>query len=487
MPTSHWAVRVGRGAAFSVVAEVLARAANTVFFILLAWYIGEAEAGRYSLGFVFSALLLPFALGGFDQLLIREAARDRALAPRLLGNLLIIRAAGLLLCYLGLLAWLAFDRGYDPHTRLVVAILAATCVPEGLIDLYQGYLFAFERAGYITLIGAVTGAFKLVVGLVALALGSGAVGAGSVVLATSLTSLALHAWVVTRRIASPSWGFDRQLWRRYRKPAIVFCLIAICMTLEGVQDTLLLSRLYGPIAVGSYAAAANLISILNILPQGLRQAILPVMTQFYMQSRDYALRLVGQSLRLVLVLTLLIGLSATLVGDYVLRLLYHGRFVGAAPVLITLVWAFALATCAIPNARLIVAAGRQNIYVPVHVVSMLLNLGLNLILQPRLGAQGAAWARLASAALVCLFGIIYVQVRIQRWPIGGVVRGPLAAVVAALIGAAALKSLELPPLVLLGAGWLIYGAGLWSMRVVNLEDLRRIRQFVRRRVAIELR
>jgi O-antigen/teichoic acid export membrane protein len=480
MPTSHWAVRVGRSAAFSVVAEVLARAANTIFFILLAWYIGEAEAGRYSLGFVFSALLLPFALGGFDQLLIREAARDHALAPRLLGNLLIVRAVGLVLCYLGLLAWLAVDRGYDPQTRLVVAILAATCIPEGLIDLYQGYLFAFERAGYITLIGAATGGLKLVAGLSALALGTGAVGAGSVVLATSLASLVLHGWVVSRRIGQPSWQIDWHLWRRYRNPAIVFCLIAISMTLEGVQDTLLLSRLYGPVAVGIYAAATNLISILNILPQGLRQAILPVMSQFYMQGRDHALRLMGQSLRLVLALVLLIGLSATLLSDYGLQLLYQGRFAAAAPVLITLTWAFVFTCCAIPNARLIVAAGHQNVFVPVHVVSMLVNLGLNLALQPRFGAQGAAWARLASSALVCLFGIIYVQLRIQRWPIGGLVRGPLAAVVAALICAAALQAAQVSPLVVLGLAWLIYGAGLWSMRVFNLDDLRRLRQFMRR-------
>jgi O-antigen/teichoic acid export membrane protein len=486
MPTSHWAARVGRSAAFSIVAEVLARAANTIFFILLAWYIGEAEAGRYSLGFVFSALLLPFALGGFDQLLIREAARDHVLAPRLLGNLLIVRAAGLVLCYLGLVVWLAVDRGYDPQTRLVVAILAATCIPEGLIDLYQGYLFAFERAGYITLIGAATGALKLIAGLIALALGSGAVGAGSVVLVTSLASLVLHGWAVSRRIGPPSWRLDRQLWRRYQTPAIVFCLIAICMTLEGVQDTLLLSRLYGPAAVGIYAAAANLISILNILPQGLRQAILPVMAQLYTQSHDLALRLVGQSLRLVVVLTLLIGLSATLVGDYGLQLLYNGRFVGAAPVLITLIWAFVFATCAIPNARLIVVAGRQNVFVPVHVVSMLLNLGLNLALQPQLGAQGAAWARLASSALVCLFGMIYVQLRIQRWPIASQVRGPLAAVAAALICAAALQVFQLPPLVLLGVSWVVYGTGLLSLRVFNLEDLRRLREFVRRRAAVDL-
>ncbi|MFL5807778.1 MAG: flippase [Roseiflexaceae bacterium] len=486
MLTSHWAVRVGRSTAFSIAAEVLARAANTVFFILLARYIGEAEAGRYSLGFVFSALLLPFALGGFDQLLIRESARDHALAPRLLGNLLIVRAAGLLLCYLGLLGWLVVDRGYDAQTRLVVAILAATCVPEGLIDLYQGYLFAFERAGYITLIGAVTGGLKLAAGLIALALGSGAVGAAIVVLITSIASLILHGAVVAQRIGAPRWKLEWSLLLRYLGPAASFCLIAIFMTLDGLQDTLLLSRNYGPITVGVYAAATNMLSILSILPQGLRQAILPVMTKMYMQGPDSAVRLVGQSLRIVLVVALLIALSATLMSEYVLNLLYHGRFAAATPVLIILVWAFVFTCCAIPSARLIVVVGRQSVFLPATFISMLLNLGLNLFLQPRIGVQGAALARLASAVLLCLFGMVYVQRHIQHWPIGSVVRGPLAAVAAALLCAVALQMAQAPILAVLGVCWLVYGAGLWGLRVFNHEDLGRLRQFVRRRAAVDI-
>ncbi len=483
---SHWAIRVTRGAGFSVVAEILARAANTIFFILLTWYSSEADPGRYALGFVFSLLLLPFAFGGFEQLLMREAARDRSLAPRLLGNLLLGRAVGAVLCYIGLLTWLSFDQSYDAQTILVIALLAATCVPESLINLYQSYLFAFERVEYITLIGAITGILKLMVGLVVLMQGHGASGAAMVVLAASITSLVLHATIVSWRIGPPCWRLDRELWRIYFRPASVFFVIAIATTVEGTQDSLLLSRLYGPAIVGVYAAATGLISILNILPQGFRQAVLPVLTDVYTNARDKTIPIVAQSLNLILTLTLLISLTLTLAIDDILSILYHGRFATAGPVFVTLVWAFVLMCCAIPNARLIVVAGKQDVYVPIHIISMLLNLGLNLWLQPWLNVQGAALARLASASLICGFGIIYVQMRIQRWPVVHIIVRPLAAAGTALIIMISLRMLHVPLWLTLPVGWGIYGGMIWQLRVFSAENVRWMHQLMRRRVVTDV-
>lgn len=475
---THWASRVARSTAFSVAAEVLARGANTIFFILLTWYVSEADAGRYNLGFAFALLLVPFALGGFDQLLIREAACNRELAPRLLGMLLIARGLGATLCYTGLLLWLAVN-GYDPQTNVVVAVLAATCIPESMINLYQGYLFVFERVNYITLIGMVSGALKLAAGLTILAFGGTALGAAVTVLAASLLSLTLYGWVVATRCVPPHWRLDLNLLRTYFRPALTFYLLAVFMMLEGVQDTLLLSRTHGPQAVAAYGAATNIIVALNILPHSFRQAVLPIMARLYTNARDQVIHIVAHSLRLLLTGTLLISLSLTIMIEPILSTLYRGHYANAASVFVTLVCAFVFSSCAIPNARLIIVSGQQGIFVPLHLVSMLLNLALNLVLQPYFGAQGAAFSRLASAGLVCLFVTVYVQWRVQRWPILSVVQGPIVACAVAFSIMVVLQHLHVAlPVVLVGS-WLTYGLGLWALRVLNTQDMRQLVRFFR--------
>lgn len=480
---NHWALRVARSTSLSATAEILARAANTVFFIILTWFVSEAAAGRYSLGFIFSTLLLPLAFAGVEQLLNREAARDPTQAPRLLGNLLLARAVGSLLCYLLLLTWLVLDRGYDPQAAIVIAIIAATIVPESLINLYQSYLFAFERVIYITLVGALTGGLKLVLGVVVLALGGGATGAASVVLATSMLTFLAYAAIIARRIGPPRWHPDWRIWRQSLRPAGSFFVIALLLTLEHVLGPLLLSRLHGMVAVGVYSAAANLINLLRILPTSFRQAILPLMAQAATTSRHEALRMMAQSLRLLLTATLFLTINLSLLAPPLLTLLYKGRFVEATPVFITLVWAFLFTTCAIPHGRMIVVVNHQGRFIPFHLMSLVLNLALVLVLLPLLGVYGVALATLASSCFIFVAGVVYVQRHVKRWPVGLLLRGPLTAGALMLVGVWALQLAHLPLALALPGGWLIYGAALWGLRVFSLEDVRLLQRLIRRRAA----
>lgn len=483
---NHWAFRVARSTVFSATAEILARAANTIFFILLTWFVSEAAAGRYSLGFVYSTLLLPLAFAGFEQLLTREAARNHEQAPGLLGNLLIARAAVSLLCYVGLLIWLALNPAYDQQTRVVVAIIAAVIVPESLINLYQGYLFAFERVGYIPLIGAITGICKLLSGMAVLAMGVGAVGAASVVLTTSILSFLIYSGIIARRLSPPCWRPDWHIWAQSFFPASSFFVIAVLLTLENMIGPLLLSFSYGPVAVGSYTAAATLINLLNILPISFRKAVLPLMSQAYTTTRKQAVRIMAQSLRLLLATTLFIAITASLLASPVLTLLYRGEFADATPVFIMLVWAFVFTTCSIPHGRMIVVANHQGRFILFHVASLLINLGLVLLLMPTMAVQAVALATLVSSAFIFVAGILYVLRYIERWPVDTVLRGPLIAGALMLAVAWTLHMLHVPLILAILPGWCVYGVVLWALRVFSVDDMRLLRQFIRRQQATVL-
>ncbi len=480
---NHWALRVARNTVFSAVAEILARAANTVFFILLTWFASESAAGSYSLGFIYSTLLLPLAFAGFEQLMTREGARNREQAPALLGNLLLARAASSILCYLALITWLALDEGYDPQTAVVITIIAATIVPESLINLYQGYLFAFERVGYIPLIGAVTGVVKLVLGTVVLASGLDAIGAASVVLIISILSFLIYSAVIARYIAPPRWKPDWQVWTTFFWSASSFFIIAILLTLESVIGPLLLSRVHGTVAVGVYAAATSLINLLQILPISFRQAVLPLMSHAYTHAREQATRIMAQSLRLLLTTTVFIAITASLLAAPALNLLYGGKFADATPVFITLVWTFLFATCSIPHGRMIVVANHQGRFILFHLLSLALNFTLVLLLMPTMVVLGVALATLASSSFIFFAGLIYVQAYIERWPVGSVLWRPLVAGILMLSVAWLLHVLRLPLVVTLVSSWGVYAVAIWGLRVFSADDVRLLQQVFRRRQA----
>jgi O-antigen/teichoic acid export membrane protein len=313
-----------------------------------------------------------------------------------------------------------------------------------------------------------------------LALGMGAIGAASVVLITSILSFLISSAVIARRIGPPRWRPDRHIWARTFLPASSFFVIAILLTLENMLGPLLLSRAYGPVAVGTYTAAATLINLLQILPISFRKAVLPLMAQAYATRRAQAVRIMGQSLRLLLATTLFLAITASLLAAPVLQVLYRGEFAGASSVFILLVWAFVFTACAIPHGRMIVVANHQGRFILFHVLSLLINLGLVLWWMPTMGAQGVALATLLSSAFLFFAGMVYVVQSIERWPVETVLRGPLIAGALMLAVVLGLQELHVPLLLAMLPGWCLYGLVLWELRVFSMDDMRLLRQFIRR-------
>lgn len=469
----HWGLRAVRGTALAVLAEVSARAANTIFFIMLTWSLGETEASTYTLGFTFSTFLIQFAFGGLDQLLNREVARDRAQSALLLGNFLLARLLSSLLCYAALIAWLfgPFST-YAWQINQVVLVLGATLITDNLTNLCQAYLIAYERVGQITLLSAVTGVVKLTLGALILSLGGGALAAAWVVLATSLVTITLYLCYIGTRIEWPRVSLDRSFWFVQARSELPLLLIAIMSTVEGSLDALLLTRSGNPLGLGVFAAATLILNSLLIIPQTYRQIILPILMASYTTVRERAYTIYVQSGRGLLILTLPICASITLVADQAMPMLYHNEFMSAVGVMQILAWSFVFTCMAVPNGRLMLVAGRQSASVPIQLCSMIINVALNFFLQPALGAQGAALARVASTLAVYILSLIYIQRRIYRWNVWPVVVGPLAATLCLALATIGLRWLGVHWLLALVIGWLIYGIALVAFRGISPTELR---------------
>jgi len=468
----HWALRATRATGFAIIAELFARSANTIFFILLTWFLGAEEASIYALGFVYSSFLIFLSLGGLEQLLSREVARDKTQGAMILGNFLFARAISSILCYAGLALWIIGPAGYEPHVSRAILIIGATLIPESLTTLFQSYLIAHDRVGYIAFLGAITGGLKLGLGAMLLILGGDASVAAWVVLAVSIASTVLYAGLVGVCFEWPTLSFERSFWITQLRAEYPLFLVAIMITIEGSLDTLLLARSGNIMAVGVYAAAANVLNVLLLMPQAYRQIILPIMAEWYgvMQERAYHIYL--QSQRFLLILALPIGLSVALVSDQVLPLLYRNQHMGAIPVLQAMVWSFVFTTLLLPNGRLMLVTGHQNATAPIQFYGTLVNVGLNLLCQPLLGALGAALARVVSSGLTFMLCLRYVQRYIYSWNIWPVFRGPLGAGLSLFIITIGLRWLGVFWVLALSGGWIAYGFTLFILRAISITELR---------------
>jgi O-antigen/teichoic acid export membrane protein len=467
----HWALRAARGTALGILAEIAARGANAICFVFLARRL-ESDAGAYTLGFTYALVLIQLSLGGLEQLINREVARKQYPSAIILGNFLLARLASSLLCYGALVLWLGGPYGYDAAVNQVVLIVGATFIPDSLTALCQGYLIARDRVGYITLLGGLTGGLKLALGGLVLALGGHALAVAWVLLAISLITLLLYMALICWRFEWPSISFERSFWLKSLRDELPLLGIAILFTVESSADAVLLARGSNTIALGVFAAATNVLLPLMILPQTYRQIILPIMTAWFQTERERAFDIYRQSTRLALIVTLLIATSIALIADQITVILYKDHFAAAVPVLQIVIWSLVFASVLVPNGRLLLVAGRQSVVVPIQFASLVLNLGLNVLLQPAIGAQAAAIARVASTALTFILCLIYVQRTIYRWNVLSAVASPVCAALVLGLVTAGLRWAGLHWIPALAAGWLAYAGALFAVRGISVDELR---------------
>jgi O-antigen/teichoic acid export membrane protein len=221
--------------------------------------------------------------------------------------------------------------------------------------------------------------------------------------------------------------------------------------------------------VGYYAAAYRLFTIAQVLPKSFNTSIFPVFSRLFRQSSAEYQRAGSLSIRYLLVV--LIPLAAGVQGTaaQVVPLLFGAGFGPAVPALQVLIWTVVPYGIARILASALFATDRQAVDLKVNLLSLACNVTLNLVLIPRFGLMGCAWATLISMILFVGFQAIFLRGEISVvLREAGVIRILPAA--AALIGWLSwTPSLPLALRIAGGAG--VYVFLLFALQVVPWRDL----------------
>lgn len=179
-------------------------------------------------------------------------------------------------------------------------------------------------------------------------------------------------------------------------------------------------------------------------------------------KKEGAPQLVARVVTYVFAAFLFCGTGLAVLGRELLVLMTDARFHGAAPIVPVVAFAYVLHGAFLLGSVGIGITRSARYYPLVTAVSAAVNIGANLLLIPRFGPLGAAWATVASYAAMAGFGIFLSQ---RLWPVpfewGRL--GRLVAIAGGVLGVGwAAPAALLPGLVWKGVG-LLSGLGLGAL------------------------
>lgn len=370
-----------------------------VFYIALARVFGQGGIGDYSFAFAIAAF---FGLGvqlGLPALLTREVARHPQRVHDYFGTVVALQA-GLSLCLGGAALWLCMVFGYArPLTALVLLAFVDTAL-RGIGRSFAAYLEGVEAMDRSALLEVFS---RLVVVGVGIALLLGGASLQVIMTAHVLGGglyLGLSYYWVAERFGRPRPTFDARLLGRTVLAALPFVATVALYELYAKIDIVMLHRWVDSSEAGIYAVAVRLVTAPIALSFLAGAAMYPALSRDTSSKGEDRRALFLGTLRWLGLLGVVGGVVLATIGDRLVVLLFEDAFRRSGDIARWMSIVFMVQFVGMPYWRLLYASDREGLVLRLQAVSLMLNIGLNVLLIPLWGAYGALWASVASETFI---------------------------------------------------------------------------------------
>lgn len=448
--------------------SLVVRALGLGMVMVLARYLRAEGYGTYQRAEAFVYLFSIVANLGLDFILTREVARNSPRVSEYLSGVVVLKLLLGPVC-LALIFGTAHLLGYHEELLLwgigcYTAVLILTAIGQAYDGVFQG----LDNMSFTAIANLVNQIVFVALGFTFVLLGkdlrwilSGLVVAAGVRLLVSMHLLGrLHiGW--TRPSGETLWYLLKQ--------SIPLAFAASFVVIYAQLDAVMLGDLKGDAQVGWYRASGKFLLFFTVLRDSFLVAVFPVLAAVPGGDRKRMGNLVTQSVRYQLIAAFYFIVCFIFLPRIAPKLL-GADFINTARVLPIMAAVLVPSTISITMGRVLVATGNQKRVMIATGITLLVNIGLNLLLIPRFAFMGAAWAKVAGEVVVALVNVYYVQRFVARTHILRSLLRP--ALAAALVG---LVLYELPGLRLYQAlplAGVLYVAALFALRTFSASELR---------------
>lgn len=364
--------------------------------VWIARYLGPSQYGELNYAIAFAALFGALASLGLDGIVVRQLVLYPAERNQILGAAFALKLLGGCVAFALSLAAIWFVRPADDTTFWLVGIIAGGTIFQAFdtvefwfrSQVQSKYAVYARNLSFLLFAAVKVGLIMGNAGLRAFAwasLGETAVGAIGL----------LVAYRATGHVPFPLGARWSRMYRLLRE-SWPLLLSGLAVILYMRLDVVMLREMVGERETGIYVAAARISEICYLLPSVIIASTFPEILRH--RESDPG-RYIGKLRSLYFVLGwLAVAVSfpfAILSGDIV-GMLYGPAFEKAGPVLAVHLWASVAVFLGTASSQHLLAEQLQRISLYRTAIGALVNIALNLVLIPRMGAMGAAVATVAS-------------------------------------------------------------------------------------------
>jgi O-antigen/teichoic acid export membrane protein len=395
--TSREGSRVAAANVAWLIGERAIRLVLSVFVgLAVARYLGPSDFGRLSYALALVAIGSAIAECGVGNVAKRMLLSDPADTAQTLGAAWTLRLIAGGVAYFAALGW-SLGAEQDSAIRVLLLVLGLLLFQPALA-ISELWLQAHLQARTAT-----------VANTCALILGAAArlslIGGGAPLWAFAVVAVieaAIAALLV--RIAAGKRGLRSLVPRGSTRVAPLWqqswplLLSGLTVMLYIRLDLIMVRWMRGEEEAGLYAAAVRISELWFFVPAAIASSWLPSLLRARSDSSAHYARSLQRLFDLTAGVCYLLAIPTVVLAPVIIRLAYGPEFTGGVAVLTVHAWTLVWAGLGVVRGQFCVNEGLSRLHFVSTAAGATLNVGLNLLLIPRFGGVGAAWATFAAQA-----------------------------------------------------------------------------------------
>ena len=386
--------KVLKNTGWIIVGKCLQMAISFIVGIITARYLGPSNYGVISTATAYTAFFQPFCTLGLSAVFVKIVIDDKENAGKYLGSGIVMRLVSSILTMIVMLLLVTL---LNPNDRIlqIVSFIHSFVLLFQSFDLFDYWYQSQYQSKYSSTIGVIGYAVSAAYKIVLLVLGKSVQWfAFATVLDYLVIAIIYMIYTVPKNKIKLSVSKSHtRLLLNSGKPFIISNVLVVSY---GYLDRIMLSKMMDSASVGLYTTAVAVCSLWVFVLAAFINSMRPSVVESHQQDSKIFEKQVIRLYAIVIWVSIAVSAVICIFAPTIISILYGSEYIGAVNPLRIITWYTGFSYLGVARSIWIVCENKQRYEKYFALGGVVANFGMNAILIPIWGIEGAAVASLVT-------------------------------------------------------------------------------------------
>lgn len=402
--------RIVKNAGWLIVGRVIHMLLSFVIGLLTARYLGPSNYGLINYASAYTTFFTAFCTLGINSVIVKNFVDHPDEEGETIGTTLTLRMISSILSLITIVGFVSIIDKDEPVTVCVVGLYCIGLVFQ-IFDTFNYWFQSKLLSKYYAM--ATLTAYIIVSAYKVVLLATGkSVEWFAVSNSVDYLIIAIILWVFYKRHNGPKLSFSVRKSKELLSVSCSYILSGLMVAIYAATDKLMLKQMMDERTVGYYSLAVSISTIWAFILSAVIDSMKPGIMEYHNTDREKYLLMNRRMYAIVFYVSILASTGISVIAPLFIKIVYGEAYLPAVTPLRIVVWYVAFSYLGVARDAWIVCEKKQKYLKFIYLSSVILNVTLNGILIPFIGASGAAVASLATQiSTIFVFPLLFKELR----------------------------------------------------------------------------